>query len=225
MCPLFLQLHSQNNLTTLHSCNPHLQGWHHPSRNQKSNSPWPYLQGWKIQLPFCIKLAHAPPPTTVPNWHPLSVTHQSLLAPDPTQHYPSPLPAPPAANTHLPSLPTRLPQPAPSTEQHQSLIKTRAISLNGANGITTSPPLLLGTPPMQMNWGAFAKALPLVPMKANVSKAPTPSSPFPTTRSHPIAAEKSPTPRSFARSDQGREMMPTAHATPLAETTLLILEM
>ena len=39
----------------------------------------------------------------------------------------------------------------------------------------------------------YAKALAMVPMKANASKAPTPSSPFPRTRSHPTAAEKSPT--------------------------------
>ncbi len=108
-CPLLLQLRSQSNLTTLHSCAPHLQGWHHPSRNQKLNSPWPHLQGWKTQIPLRNGLPHAPPSTTVPHWHPLSVTHQSLLAPGPTQCYLSPLPAPPAANTHLPSLPTRLP--------------------------------------------------------------------------------------------------------------------
>jgi hypothetical protein len=137
----------------------------------------------------------------------------------------SPLPTPPAANTHLPSLPTGLPQPALSTEQHQSLMKTRAISLNGANCVTNPPSPLPGTLPMQTNWGAFAKALAPVPMKAKASKASTPSSPFPTTRSHPTAVEKSPTSRLFARSNQRREMMPTPHASPLAETTSLIPEM
>jgi hypothetical protein len=78
---------------------------------------------------------------------------------------------------------------------------------------------------MQMNWGAFAKALAPVPMKANASKAPTPSSPFPMTRSHLTAAEESPIQRSFARSYQRRETMPNAHASPLAERTLRIPEM
>ncbi len=193
--------------------------------NLKSNSPWLHLQGWKPPLPLCIGLVLAPPLTTFPHWQPLSVTHQSLFAPGPIQHNPSPLSTPPATNTQLPSLPTGLSQPAPSIGQHQSLIKTRATTLNGTNCVPTPPSPSPGIPPMQTNWGAYAKALAPVPMKASASKAPTPSSPFPTTRSHPTAAEKSPTPRSFARLDWRRETTPTSRASPLAATTSRIPEM
>ncbi len=193
-------------------------------RNLKSNSPWPHLQGWKPPLPLLIGLALAPLLKTFSHWQPLSVTHQSLLAQGPIQRNPSPLPAPPAANTHQPSLPTGLPQPAPSTGQHQSLMKTQATSLNGTNCIPAPPSPSPGIPPMQTNWGTYTKALAPVPAKASTSKAPTPSSPSPTTRSHPTATEKSPTPRSFARSNQRRETTPTAHASPLVATTLHIQE-
>jgi hypothetical protein len=135
-----------------------------------------FFQGWKHPLPLCIGIALVQPLTPFSHSQPLSVTHQSLLTPGPTQRNPSPLPAPPAANTHLPSLPIGLLQPAPATEQHQSSMKTWATSLNGANCVPTPPSLSPGTPPMQTNWGAYAKASAPVPTKARASKAPTPSS-------------------------------------------------
>jgi hypothetical protein len=145
----------------LQGCTPHLQGWHHPPHSLQSNSTSPHLQGWKHPLILSIGLALAPPLKTFSHWQPLSVIHQSLLAPGPIQRNPSPPPAPPAADIHLPSLPPVLPWPAPSTRQHQSLMKTRATSLNGANCEPTPPSPLPGIPPMQTNWGAYAKALAL----------------------------------------------------------------
>jgi hypothetical protein len=151
--------------------------------NQKSHSPLPQLQGWKHPLSLLIGLALAPPLTPCSHGQPLSVTHQSLPAPGPTQPNPSPLPAPPAADTHLPSLPTGHPRPAPSSGQRQSLMKTRATSLNGANFGLTPPSPLPGISPMQTNLDTYVKALAPVPMMVSTSKAPTPSSPSCTTRS------------------------------------------
>jgi hypothetical protein len=163
------------------------------------------LQGWKHPLPLLIGHALAPLPTPFSHWQPLSVTHQFLPTPGPIQPNPSPLPMPPAADTYLPSLPTRLPWPAPSTGQHQSLMKIQATYSNGANLGLTPPSPLSGTPPTQKNVDAYAKALAPVPMMVSASKAPTTSSPSWTTRSQPSATGKSPTPRSFARPNLKRE--------------------
>ncbi len=137
----------------------------------------------KHPLPLLIGLAFAPPLTPFSHWQPLSVTHQSLPAPGPNQPNPPPLPAPLAAATHLPSLPTGLPWPVPSTGQHQSSMKTQETSSKGANFGLAPPSLLPGIPPMQMNLDAYAKALAPVPTMVSTSKAPTPSSPSCTTRS------------------------------------------
>jgi hypothetical protein len=162
----------------LQECAPHLQGWHHPLRSLQSNSPSLHLQGWKPPLPLRIGLAFAPPLTTFSHWQPLPVTHQSLLAPGPIQHNLSPPPVPPAADSHLHSLPTGLSWPAPSTGQHQSLMKTRATSSNGTNCEPTPSSPLPRIPPMQTNWVTYAKALAPGPMRASVLKAPTSSFPF-----------------------------------------------
>ncbi len=193
--------------------------------SQQLNSPLLYLQGWRPPLPLHTGLALAPLLTPISHWQHLSVTHQSLLARGPIQHIPSPPPAPPAADIHLPSLLTELPWLAPSTGQHQSFMKTRATSSNCTNCKPTPPSLLPGIPPMQTNWGTYAKASAPVPTMASASKAPTPSSPFLMTRSQPTTTGKSPTPRLFARSNQRREMMPTVRASPLAATTSRIPEM
>jgi hypothetical protein len=101
----------------------------------------------------------------------------------------------------LPSLPNGLSWHAPSTWQHPSLMETWATSSNSVNCKPTPLFPLPGIPPMQKNWGAYAKVLAPVPMRASASKAPKPSIPFLTTRSQPTAAGKSRTPRLFARSD------------------------
>jgi hypothetical protein len=156
--PLFLLLHCHRSLPTLQGSTLHIQGWHHPLRNQKSNLPLPHPQGRKLPLPFQIGLALAPPLTTFSHWQPLSVTHQSLLTPGPIQGNPSPLPAPPAANTHRPSLPTGLPWPAPSTGQYQSMMKPKTTPLNGTKCEPTPPSPSPGISPMQTHWGTYAKA-------------------------------------------------------------------
>jgi hypothetical protein len=102
----------------LQGCAPHLQGWHHPSHNQKSSSSLAQLHGWKHLLPLHTGHGFALPLTPLFHRQPLSVTHQSLPTPGHTPPKPSPLPAPPAADTQLPLLPTGLPPPSPSTGQH-----------------------------------------------------------------------------------------------------------
>ncbi len=151
---------------------------------------------------------------------PVSSCTRSHTAQSVTPTYASSCRYPSAFITHWASLACTINRAA-----HQSSMKTRATSLNGANCKPTPPSPPPGIPPVQTNWGAYAKASAPGPARARASKAPTPSFPFPMTRSQPTAAGKSPTPRLFARSNRRRETTPTARASPSATTTLHILEM